>query len=55
MASSWGGAAPATLVDAGERDGQLSALEALGYAGAEFEGSGEGEMFVFPPPGAGSE
>ena len=52
MASSWGGAAPATLVDAGERDGQLSAL---GYAGAEFEGSGEGEMFVFPPPGAGSE
>jgi arylsulfatase A-like enzyme len=42
----------ASLVDAGVRDGQLSALEALGYAGAEFQASADGDMFLFPPPGA---
>ncbi|MFT7667924.1 MAG: arylsulfatase A-like enzyme [Planctomycetota bacterium] len=41
----------AGAVEAGARDAQISALEALGYAGVGLGASGDEDKFVFPPPG----
>jgi arylsulfatase A-like enzyme len=41
----------AARVEAGARDSQLSALEALGYAGVDPGAAFDGDTFVFPPPG----